>query len=434
MAELINNNKILNIGFISTRFSGTDGVSLETEKWAEVLGELGHKCFYFCGKSDRPEEKSMVFPEAFYKHPEIKNMHNRFFQNEVRSREETNWIHEKTRVFKERVGTFLDKFAIDLMIVENALSIPLNIPLGLAITELISETRIPVIAHHHDFAWERKRFLVNSIGDYLDMAFPPSNKRIHHVVINTHAQHQLARRSGVGSVLIPNVMNYDKSPPEIDEYNQDLRKELGISEDETFILQPTRIVERKGIEQAIELVSRLERKVNFVVSHAAGDEGDDYAVRVREYADLLGVKITFAEKRFDNERGTTIDGKKIYNIADGYLHADLVTYPSEFEGFGNAFLESVYYKKPIVVNNYSIYSTDIRPKGFKVIEFDDYITDQTVDKTKHVLDNEQFAKEMVEKNFQLAKKHFSYSILRKKLGILFINCFGTESQINGSHG
>lgn len=34
------------IGFISTRFIGTDGVSLETSKWAEVLERLGHTCYY----------------------------------------------------------------------------------------------------------------------------------------------------------------------------------------------------------------------------------------------------------------------------------------------------------------------------------------------------------------------------------------------------
>ena len=31
-------SEIRNIGFVSTRFAGTDGVSLETKKWAEVLG------------------------------------------------------------------------------------------------------------------------------------------------------------------------------------------------------------------------------------------------------------------------------------------------------------------------------------------------------------------------------------------------------------
>src|SRR5262245_30403776 len=60
-----------NIGFISTRFAGTDGVSLETEKWAIVLERLGHKCFYFAGECDRPNDCSHVVPEVFYRHPEI---------------------------------------------------------------------------------------------------------------------------------------------------------------------------------------------------------------------------------------------------------------------------------------------------------------------------------------------------------------------------
>ena len=31
---------VKNIGFISTRFSGTDGVTMETSKWAEVLRKI----------------------------------------------------------------------------------------------------------------------------------------------------------------------------------------------------------------------------------------------------------------------------------------------------------------------------------------------------------------------------------------------------------
>ena len=42
-----------NIGFISTRFAGTDGVSLESSKWAEVFEKSGHSCFWFAGELDR---------------------------------------------------------------------------------------------------------------------------------------------------------------------------------------------------------------------------------------------------------------------------------------------------------------------------------------------------------------------------------------------
>ena len=48
----------MRIGFISTRFQGTDGVSLEASKWAKVLEkDLGHECFWFAGKLDTPEKK-----------------------------------------------------------------------------------------------------------------------------------------------------------------------------------------------------------------------------------------------------------------------------------------------------------------------------------------------------------------------------------------
>ena len=69
----------------------------------------------------------------------------------------------------------------------------------------------------------------------------------------------LARRKGMSSVLVPNVFEFEKEPPGIDDYSADARKELGLAEDDIFILQPTRIVPRKGIEMAIQLVARIGR-------------------------------------------------------------------------------------------------------------------------------------------------------------------------------
>ncbi len=420
--------KPLNIGFISTRFAGTDGVSLETAKWASVLTEkIGHQCYYFSGSSDRPEDRSVVIPDAFYRHPEIKEKHDAFFTKKFRFPEETEWIYQKKNHLKNELQKFMGRFQIDLLIIENALAIPLNIPLGWAITELIAETGIPTIAHHHDFSWERKRFLVNCIDDYICMAFPPNLDLIQHVVINSHALHQLASRRGTSAILVPNVMDFKSKPPGPDDYNADLRQALGLAEDELFILQPTRIIERKGIEHAIELVQRIGRKACLVISHASGDEGTSFTRRINDYADLLNVRMIFAEEFFRPERQLDANGKKYYSIWDAYIQADLVTYPSEFEGFGNAFLEAVYFRKPIVVNNYSIYSTDIRPKGFHVIEFDDYVTQDTVERTIEILQDPARAQQWAEKNYILAKKYFSYQVLETKLRILIANAFGTNN-------
>jgi mannosylglucosylglycerate synthase len=427
-----NTNKVfpqlphLHIGFVSTRFSGTDGVSLETDKWTEVLKKLGHHCYYFSGESDQEAKPDYIVPEVHFKHPEVERIYNEAFLKRVRSPQVTKEIHVVKDLLKEHLAKFVRQYEIQLLLVENALAIPLNLPLGLALTEYIAETNIHTIAHHHDFFWERKRFLVNCVWDYLNMAFPPHLPSIHHVVINSSAANQLSLRTGISSMLIPNVMDFDHPPPPPDEYTADLRAALGVTPDEFLFLQPTRVVPRKGIEHAIELVSRFEHKAHLVISHASGDEGYSYEQHLRDYAQQLNVKVNFESDLIREHRGRTPDDQKIFSLNDVYQRADLVTYPSDIEGFGNAFLESVYFRRPIVVNNYSIFDTDIKPKGFRVIEFEGYIDQETVRHTHEVLDNPGLTQEMTDYNYQLARRHYSYSTLRRHLQTLLTDCFGED--------
>jgi len=406
---------VKHVGFISTRIAGTDGVSLELEKWADVFKKFGWTSFYFAGELDRPPERSYLAEEAHFTHPEIKAIHNKVFGVTTRERALSKKIYQLAIKLKDDLYDFVKKFNIDLIIPQNALTIPMNIPLGIALTEFIAETHIPTIAHHHDFYWERDRFMVNAVSDYLRMAFPPVLPSIDHVVINSVADIQLSLRTGISSHVIYNVMDFDNPPEPPDEYTFDVRQALEIADDEIFVLQPTRVVQRKGIEHAIELVHRLGRKAKLVISHASGDEGWDYEQRLKEYSRLMNVNTIFVSDIISEERGTTPDGRKIYTLEDIYPYADLVTYPSTFEGFGNAFLETLYFKKPIVVNTYSIYLKDIRPKGFKVIEIDGYVTDKAVEQTKQVLDDPELRQEMVDHDYALAKKYFSYTVLHQNL-------------------
>jgi len=440
-----------NIGFISTRFAGTDGVSLETIKWATVLERLGHKCFYFAGECDRSADQSHVVPEAFYRHPEIDklnqqaysgswtvtkearashpemaHLHKDFFSIYVRPPQMTKRVQELKEYFKEELYKFTRKFNLEILVTENALTIPLNIPLGLAITEFIAETGYPTIAHHHDFHWERQRFQVNCVNDYLAAAFPPTLPSIRHVVINSVQAQQIATRYGVSSRVIPNVMDFDVPPPPPDEYTRSVRADLGIDTNEFFFLQPTRVIQRKGIEHAIELVRRLGLPAKLIISHASGDEGTDYEQRIREYAHLLDVTVRFEADQVQDERGTTQDGKKIYTLGDVYPYADLVTYPSAIEGFGNAFLEAVYYRRLILVNNYSIYEVDIKPKGFRTIWFDNFIGSSTLDAVRNALTHPNIAHEWAEANYQLAKRYFSFTVLERKLESVVADCLGYQ--------
>ena len=417
--------KAKDIGFISTRLAGTDGVSLETAKWARVLQDEGHRCFYMAGEfdKDKPKERSLLVKEAHFKHPLVQDISRGCFGITTREPSITRKIHQIKDKLKKHIYEFIRGFKIDLLVPENALTIPLNIPLGLAITEVIAETEIPTIAHHHDFFWERKRFLTNAVWDYLNMAFPPHLASIQHVVINSSQDNQLSLRTGISATIIPNVMGFE-NPPSVDDYSSDIRESLGLKADELLILQPTRVVKRKGVEHSIELVSRLGMKAKLVISHASGDEGYEYEKRVREYSSIMKVNTLFISDIIKPYRGKTPDGRKIYTPQDLYHHADLVTYPSNFEGFGNAFLEAVYFRRPIVVNNYSVYAVDIKPKGFKVIELDDYVDSRAVELTRKVLEDPVLAKEMVDHNYELGKRYYSFSVLRQKLKVFLSNCFG----------
>lgn len=413
------------IGFISTRLAGTDGVSLEVRKWAAVLEGLGHQCFFFAGELDWPAGRRLLAPEAHFAHPEVVQINADLFDDEIRTAETSRQVQRIKELLKGQLYAFIASYKLHLLVAQNALAIPMNVPLGLALAEVIAETGIPTIGHHHDFSWERVRFTVSAAGDYLSAAFPPVLPSLRHVVINSVAAAQLAMRRGVSSTLVPNVMHFELEPPAPDGYSATLRADLGVAPDALLVLQPTRVVPRKRIERAIELLARLGRPATLLISHASGDEGDVYATYLREYAALLGVPVLFGSASIGDERGIGPDGRKIYSLGDVYGQCDLVTYPSAIEGFGNAFLEAIYFRRPLVMSAYEIFRADIQPKGFRVVEFEDFVTAETLRATEALLADQALVREIVEHNYALARRYYSYTALEKRLVSLLNECLGT---------
>ena len=409
-----------NIGFVSTRFAGTDGVSLEAAKWSEILERSGHRCFWFAGDIDHDPERSLRVPEAFFKHEANKAIDAEIFGRKRRSRETTQAIHDLRMLLKKRLYEFIDRFRIDMLVAQNLLTIPMHLPLGLALTEVIAETLIPTVAHHHDFYWERTRFSVNAVGDYLRMAFPPSLPNIQHVVINSAAQEELALRTGLSSVIIPNVLDFENPPQSDEKDTHAFRRRIGLIPEDFLILQPTRIVQRKGIEHAIDLVHQLgNRHFKLLISHEAGDEGVEYADWLKDHARERGVDLRLI--------ATSIpDSPDRPSLWDLYAHADFITYPSLYEGFGNAFLEAVYFKKPLLINRYAIFVRDIEPKSFDLIVMDGYLTKKNVQKVREVLENKDLRERMTAHNYAVAARHYSYAMLKRQLDNMMANCFGVN--------
>jgi mannosylglucosylglycerate synthase len=415
------------IGFISTRFAGLDGVSLESAKWAQVLWDYQHVSYWYAGRLDRSSDISHCVPEAYFGHPEINWINERIWGRNERDTLVSQRIHDLSCYLKETLYEFTKRFDLSVLVVQNAITIPMNLPLGVAITEFINETGMPTIAHHHDFYWERQRFMVNGVHDYLDMAFPPRHPSLQHVVINMAAREDLAWKRGISSLLIPNVLNFETDAPVMDQYSMDVRAEIGLAPDDVMILQPTRVVPRKGIEHAIKLVEMLgDPKYKLVISHESGDEGYEYHNILSELANAAGVDIRFISTRIGEVRQLDSEGKKIYTLWDLYPHANLVTYPSLYEGFGNAFLESLYFRVPVLINRYAIFARDIEPKGFRLPVMDGFLTRRVVEEVRRLLEDDTYRAEVMEHNYAMAKRFYSYSVLRRSLRTLITNITGLD--------
>ena len=414
-----------NIGFVSTRFAGIDGVSLESSKWARVLEDQGHTCFWFAGENAKSEHISLQVCQANFKDDQNQWINRQLFGTHKKSLQLARIMCNYKSTIASRLKLFIDMYQIDLLVVENALAIPMHIPLGLALTDVIAETGIATIAHHHDFYWERDRYLpLNGSKVYIHRAFPPRLPNIEHVVINSRARDSLARRKGIAATVIPNALDFE-NPPTVDkERISAFRYSIGLKPDDIMFLQPTRIVQRKGIESAIKLVKELnQRNIKLVVSHEAGDEGFEYVLKLKTLAQESGIQIRFIHDRVADPYAPRQESNDRFSLWEVYQAADFVTFPSLYEGFGNALLEAIYFKKPLLVNRYQIFKDDIEPRGFDVVKMDGSLTAEVVADAKNILNDKCRREKMVATNYRLAGKYYSFAILRKRFASLLSNLF-----------
>ncbi len=413
----------MRIGFISTRLNGTDGVSLEVEKWTTILNQMGHKTFFCAGELGGYASQGTLIPKLHFADQTIHALSERAFgeHSDENGAELANSIYAHADELRAPLRSFIRSNQLDLIIVQNALTIPMNLPLGVCLTGLIAELGINTIAHHHDFFWERQRYQTNGIIDLLDTTFPAKLPTIQHVVINSIAQHRLKARRGINSTVIPNVFDFATPPPGIDDYNRDFRDLLGLKPEDLFVLQPTRVIQRKGIEMAIELVNRLNNpRAHIYITHRSDDEGLAYWHWIKREAQVMGVDVQLIDHMIAPQR-SRVKGHKIYSLWDAYPFADLVTYPSIYEGFGNALLEAIYFKKLTVVNRYPVYNADIKPLGFQFIELEGFVQDQAVAEVQRLLKDPAQIEAMAENNYQLGMEYFSLEVLRSKLEDLLRN-------------
>ena len=412
------------IGIIIGRIGGEDGVALETEKWIAVLHRMGHEVVILCGELEAEvAAPATVMPTLAFSHPDtVREQQVAFlgFHGEVEEDAFMAWQEARALKLQAEIQGWIWGEDLDLILAENASALPFHLGLGMALKLVYEAADLPVITHDHDFPWERGdryRSPFDSVNRAVARCFPAVLPNVRHAVINSAAAQTLKERFGVEDALVvPNVMDFDRPYARPDEYNASLLEDLGLGKIDVPLFQITRVVERKGIETAVELVRRLRAPtIKLVITGDMTDDQEGYGARLQAQVREAGLQdqVLFAGKHFSGQRADGPSGK-VYAVEDAYAHARGCTYFSSYEGFGNAFVEAVVARRPIFVNDYEpVYWPDIGSKGFDTVMIrNGELTDEAVEQVREVLKHPARAARMVEKNYELGRQHFSYAALQ----------------------
>ncbi len=223
--------------------------------------------------------------------------------------------------------------AADLVLVENLLSIPMNLAASRVVAKVLAGR--PAILHHHDPPWQRARY-----AEVTEL--PPDDPAWRHVTINHLTREQFAER-GLEATTIYNGFATDVDAGD----GPTTRATVKADPDRLLVAHPVRAIARKNIPAALDLAERLD--ATYWLSGPAEDGYDEELAEV-----LAGARCPVLVGTADQWG---------FSMADLYAAADLIVFPSTWEGFGNPPIEAALHRRPAAVGHYPV-AAELRRLGF----------------------------------------------------------------------
>jgi glycosyltransferase involved in cell wall biosynthesis len=174
------------------------------------------------------------------------------------------------------------------------------------------------------------------------------------------------------------------------------------------------------------------RIVLVLAGYTLDDITGNYLNLLKAKARRSDVEMIHVGEIVGHERGERF-GHKIYSLWDTYAHADFVTYPSLWEGWGNQFIEAIRARLPILLFEYPVYRSDIQDKGFQVVSLGSEIPGYdnlglvelapekiraAADQAVILLTDAEKRAKVVEHNYRIGKQYYSIEALRRHLAPL----------------
>lgn len=444
------NKKIL---FIHFRSGERDGVSLEIEKRRQIFERLGYKTYILTGFDPRSSDDIFLLKELDIKRRISSFLRETFFVEKILD-DNLAWLiyHTEEKKIYSQTLKILKKLNPDLIFVHNVFSTAYHLPATTGIKKALDCYRLNTVVVCHDFWWEKNIFhktKYDFINDILENMPFKSDFIIRHQVINSFAQKKLLEEKKIKAQKIGDYFDFKEKLPPFDDYLKGLLAELAIKDNDLIVLQATRIVERKAIENAILFCQYLQKiikkfssfrffgkridektRVFLILPNFIEVESVLYFRRLKLFAQERGVNFIWIGDRVGTVRRKT-NGLKIYSFWDFYRLADLITYTSFHEGFGNQLFEAFWAKKLPVIFEYPVYRHDIKKEGYQVISLGDKMyrkngfffvpyqkIKEAAKKSVECLKDEKLYQLITEKNYLLAKKYHDVSLLEKDLKML----------------
>jgi hypothetical protein len=406
------------VGFVATGFFDHDPVGLQAAHWAGILQTGGHECFYFAGRADRDPERSVIVPEASCFHPDIVSLQRELFEAGQRDSKTSGIIHAIRFHLKQNLYQFIKTFDINLLIIENACSLPLNLPLGLALSELVAETHVPAIFHHFGFPWQYDRFRDSAAGDYLRAAFPPALPSAHHVVLNNAAGQELARHANLNAVVIPPALDFEDAAASDPVSVGPLRLLLDLPADQHIVLQPTPALPQMRIDWAIEAAALIDPGCAFILTGRSPLENDRYRARLIRLAETHGIDLKFMQEQPESLPQEIAGNGTRPSLMTVHAAAGWVSYPVKAESVDSGFLEALATRRPLIMARHDYHRSDLAAIGVQVFTIDETLDEQTISSIRSTLAEADAIERMTQANLDLGQHFFGLNALRRELDAL----------------